>query len=112
MTSTVTGDSLTTQIAISAEQKRFLAEVVTYYRELAGEQADDEQARARTAAAAFRVGYIEYRLGHDEEGVAAFRQAQGGYAGLAVCRGASINAPGGPGRAAACPEGLAAPSHP
>jgi serine/threonine protein kinase/tetratricopeptide (TPR) repeat protein len=82
MTSSVTGDSLTTQTAISAEQRKFLAEVLTYYRELAGEKADDEQARARTAAAANRVGFIEYLLGHHEEAVAALRQACDGYARL------------------------------
>jgi serine/threonine protein kinase/tetratricopeptide (TPR) repeat protein len=82
MTSTVTGDSLSTQKAISAEQKKFLAEVLTYYREFAGERADNEQARERTAAAALRVGLIECRLGHYEEGIPAFRQAQGDFAGL------------------------------
>jgi serine/threonine protein kinase/tetratricopeptide (TPR) repeat protein len=84
MTSTITGDSLTTQKEISAEQKKFLAEVLTSYRELAGVKAYDEPARARTAKAALRVGLIEYRLGHTQEGVAAFRQAKGGYAGLAA----------------------------
>ncbi len=42
MTSSVTGDSLTTQKEISAEQKKFLTEVLTYYQEFAGEKADDE----------------------------------------------------------------------
>ena len=56
MTSSVTGDSLTTQKEISDEQKKFLTEVLTYYQEFAGEKADDEPSRARTAAAAFRVG--------------------------------------------------------
>src|SRR5262249_58175581 len=58
MTSAVTGDSLATQKAISAEQKRFLGEVLAYYQEFAAEEADDETSRARTAAAAFRVGVI------------------------------------------------------
>ena len=31
------------------EQKKFLTEVLTYYQEFAGEKADDEQTRARTA---------------------------------------------------------------
>ena len=43
MTSTVTGDSLTTQKEISADQKKFLTEVLTYYREFAGKKADDEK---------------------------------------------------------------------
>ena len=42
MTSGVAGDSLSTQKEISAEQKKFLTEVLKYYREFAGENADDE----------------------------------------------------------------------
>ena len=53
MTSSVTGDSLTTQKEISDEQKKFLTEVLTYYQEFAGEKADDEPSRARTAARGF-----------------------------------------------------------
>jgi serine/threonine protein kinase/tetratricopeptide (TPR) repeat protein len=79
MTSSVTGDSLTTQKTISEEQKKFLSEVLSYYREFAGEKADDERSRARTAGAASRVGDIEYRLGRKEEAVAANRQALDGY---------------------------------
>ena len=71
MTSSVTGDSLTTQKEISDEQKKFLTEVLTYYQEFAGEKADDEPSRARTAAAACRVGFIEYRLGRTAEAAAA-----------------------------------------
>ena len=84
MTSSVTGDSLTTQKEISDEQKKFLTEVLTYYQEFAGEKADDEPSRARTAAAAFRVGPIEYRLGRTAEAAAAFRLAIDGYAKLAA----------------------------
>ena len=83
MTSSLTGDSLTTQKEISDEQKKFLAEVLTYYQEFAGEKADDEPSRARTAAAARRVGSIEYRLGRIAEAEAACRLALGGYAKLA-----------------------------
>jgi serine/threonine protein kinase len=79
MTSFVTGASLSTQIEVSEEQKRFLAEVLTYYREFAGEKADNEAAQARTAKAAFRVGLIESRLGRMEEAVAAVRQARDGF---------------------------------
>jgi serine/threonine protein kinase/Tfp pilus assembly protein PilF len=84
MTSSVTGDSLTTQKALSDEQKKFLREVLTYYQEFAGEKADDEPSRARTAAAAYRVGLIEYRLGRKAEAAAAFRLARDGYAKLAA----------------------------
>ena len=84
MTSSVTGDSLTTQKEISDEQKKFLTEVLTYYQEFAGEKADDEPSRARTAMAAYRVGSIEYRLGRTAEAAAAFRLALDGYAKLAA----------------------------
>ena len=47
MVSKVTGDSLTTQNEISAEQKKFLEGVLDYYREFAGENPDDERSRAR-----------------------------------------------------------------
>jgi serine/threonine protein kinase/Flp pilus assembly protein TadD len=84
MTSSVTGDSLTTQAAISDEQKTFLTEVLTYYQEFAGEKADDEPSRSRTAQAAYRVGMIEARLGRKAEAAAAFRLARDGYAKLAA----------------------------
>ena len=84
MTSSATGDSLSTQKEISADQKKFLTEVLTYYKEFAGEKADDEQSRLRTASAAFRVGSIEYRLGRTEQGNAAFKMARDGYRTLAT----------------------------
>ncbi len=84
MVSDVTGDSLTTQKAISAEQKKFLESVLGYYREFAGENPDDERSRAHHAKAAYRVGTIEYRLGRKEESAAAIRIARDGYASLAA----------------------------
>jgi len=84
MTSSVTGNSLTTQKEISAEQKKFLTQVLTYYKEFTGEQAEDEQSRSRTAAAAFRVGLIEYRLGRKAESAAAFQMARDEYLALAA----------------------------
>jgi tetratricopeptide (TPR) repeat protein len=84
MTSEVTGDSLSTQKELSAEQMKFLTEVLTYYREFAGENADDEQSRARTAKAAASVGLIETRLGRMEQGVAALQIARDGYRALAA----------------------------
>ena len=71
MTSSLAKDSLTTQKEIGAEQRKFLSEVLTYYQEFAGEKADDEKTRKRTARAAYRVGTIEYRLGRKEESAAA-----------------------------------------
>ena len=76
MTSTITGDALSTQNEISADQKKFLTEVLTYYQEFAGEQADDEKTRARSALAAYRVGMIELHLGRAEQGIAAFQTAR------------------------------------
>ena len=84
MTSEVTGDSLATQKVITEEQRKFLREALTYYKEFAGEKADDERSRHRTAAAANKVGLIEYRLGHMEEAATAFRMARDGYAALAA----------------------------
>ena len=84
MTSSVTGDSLTTQHEISDEQKKFLTEVLFYYQEFAGEKADDEPSRARTARAAFRVGLIEERLGRTAQAAAAYRLAIDGNAKLAA----------------------------
>jgi tetratricopeptide (TPR) repeat protein len=84
MTSSVTGESLETQPAVTAEQKRFLTAVLGYYQEFAGEQGDDEGTRERVAAAAYRVGLIHYRLGMHEAGRRAFEQARDGRAGLAA----------------------------
>jgi serine/threonine protein kinase len=82
MTSTVTGDSLGTQVEISADQKKFLSEVLKYYQEFAGETADDERARKRIVAAADRVGLIEFRLGQLTQAADAFRMARDGYTAL------------------------------
>jgi tetratricopeptide (TPR) repeat protein len=79
MTSSFTEDSLSTQQAISDDQKRFLSEVLSYYQEFAGEKAGDEPSRARTAQAAQRVGTIEYRLGRRTDAEAAFRLARDEY---------------------------------
>ncbi|HEY2785644.1 MAG TPA: tetratricopeptide repeat protein [Fimbriiglobus sp.] len=84
MVSEVTGDSLATQKAIAAEQKKFLTEVLTYYQEFAGEKADDEKSRWRTAQAAYRVGVIEYRLGRLEESAAAVHKGGDDFAALAA----------------------------
>jgi len=75
MTSTITGDSLSTQKEISDEQKKFLTQVLSYYQELADEKGEDEKSRLQTAQAAHRVGLIEYRLGHLSEAATAMRQA-------------------------------------
>src|SRR5262249_11214574 len=84
MTSSLTGASLTTQYEISAEQKRFLSDVLKYYREFAGEKGDDQRSRALSAAAAYRVARIEDHLGRLKEGAAASRLARDGYEKLAA----------------------------
>jgi tetratricopeptide (TPR) repeat protein len=87
MSSWVTGEVLSTQATHSDEQKfsprrKFLAEVLAYYREFAAEQGDDEPSRFRAAAAAHRVGTLEYNLGRRPEAVATLREARDGYARL------------------------------
>jgi serine/threonine protein kinase/Flp pilus assembly protein TadD len=75
MVSQITGKSLETQKAVSKEQKTFLTEVLTYYREFAATKGEDSKTRLRAAKAAYSVGTIEYRLGRKKESAAAFRQA-------------------------------------
>jgi serine/threonine protein kinase/Flp pilus assembly protein TadD len=82
MTSAVTGGSLESQKEISPDQKKFLAEMLKYYREFAGEKADDETSRSRSAMAARNLGVIEARLNRLEEAVADFRMARDEYAKL------------------------------
>jgi tetratricopeptide (TPR) repeat protein len=84
MTSSVTGDSLETQRVITAEQKKFLNGVLSYYEEFAKEQGDDEATRRRVAAAAQRVGSIHYRLGFVAAAVRAYEQARDSYEKLAA----------------------------
>jgi tetratricopeptide (TPR) repeat protein len=84
MTSDLAGDSLATQRAVSEEQKRFLTGVLAYYREFASRTAGDEPTSKRIAAAAFRVGMIEDRLGRREEAVTAFHAALQAYEKLAA----------------------------
>jgi serine/threonine protein kinase/tetratricopeptide (TPR) repeat protein len=82
MTSNVVGSALEQQTVVTPEQKLFLRTALKYYRELLKEKASDQGARQRLAAAAFRVGMIEERLGRDEEAVAMFQQARDLYARL------------------------------
>lgn len=82
MTSNVTGESLETQPGITAEQEKFLAVVLNYYKEFAAEEGDDESSRARRAAAAARVGMINYRLGFHQAGFRAFEQARDDFESL------------------------------
>jgi serine/threonine protein kinase len=84
MTSSITKDSLASQKEISEDQKKFLNEVLSYYQELAADKANDEASRAQSAAAAYRVGMIEDRLGRPEQALAAFQMARDGYAKLMV----------------------------
>jgi serine/threonine protein kinase len=84
MTSDIAGDALVRQQEISEEQKRFLVGALDHYRAFAREGADDEPGRRRIAAAAYRLGQIEDRLGRREEAVAAFRQSLQSYEALSA----------------------------
>jgi hypothetical protein len=75
MTSTVTGKALTTQQALSDEQRQFLESVLKYYEEFAAEPGEDREGRERLARAHYRLGMIHYRLGQVEPGVTVFRRA-------------------------------------
>jgi len=91
MTSGLTEDSLAKQQEITADQKKFLHQVLSYYKDFAAEKADDERSRKRTAAAAFRVFLIENRLELKGDGEQALRMARDEYAALAATsRGARI----------------------
>jgi tetratricopeptide (TPR) repeat protein len=83
MTSGITEDSLVTQKAITNQQKRFLADVLTYYQEFADETGNDEPTRRRVAVAANSIGLIENRLGRKAESAAAFRKTRDRFAALA-----------------------------
>jgi serine/threonine protein kinase len=83
MTSAATGDSLAAQPEVSAEQKRFLADAVRSYRQLAQGKADGERARKRTALATRRVAHIEGILGDHLRSAAAYLDAAKAFTSLA-----------------------------
>ncbi len=58
--------------------------MLSYYREFAGEHANDSQGRDLAADAAQRVGKIELRLGNREQAIVAFQRAQDDYEKLAA----------------------------
>jgi serine/threonine-protein kinase len=75
MTSTVTGDALSVQPALSREQRRFLESVLRYYQEFAAEPGEDREGRERLADAHERLGLIRARLGQAEEAVGVFERS-------------------------------------
>jgi tetratricopeptide (TPR) repeat protein len=77
-----TSDYLSAQATVSAEQRKFLTEVLPLYRKLLAKTGDDEGTRVRAAHAAFRVGWIEVRLGRRAEGEVALRAARDAMSGL------------------------------
>jgi serine/threonine protein kinase len=82
MTSSVGGESLMQQKALTPEQQQFLITALNYYREVLKEHIHDESTRKRLAAAAFRVGEIENRLGRRQQAAAVLRQARDLYTQL------------------------------
>jgi serine/threonine-protein kinase len=84
MTSTVTGEALTTQPALSDEQRQFLESVLKYYEEFTAEPGEDREGRERLARAHYRLGMIHYRLGQLKPGVTVFRRAAEFYDRLAA----------------------------
>ncbi len=75
MVSGVTGESLETQAALTAEQKTFLNSVLGYYQEFAAEPGEDRAGRERLAAAHDRLALIRSRLGQRGESAAVFERA-------------------------------------
>jgi serine/threonine-protein kinase len=84
MTSEVAGDSLTTQPALSEEQRRFLTSVLGYYEEFAAEPGEEREGRERRALAHYRLGQIRTRLGQREEATDLFRRSAEFYERLAA----------------------------
>lgn len=84
MTSSIIGESLATQNEITAEQKKFLDEVLTFYKEFAADQGHDQMSRSSNADAAHRVGRIELQLGRNLQAIEAFEAATGGYSKLSA----------------------------
>jgi serine/threonine protein kinase len=84
MISEVTGDSLTTQLTVSPEQRKFLDGVLSYYNEFSKDPASDEKSLYRSSIAAFQLGRIEQRLDRKEKSLAALQQAEEGFAKLAT----------------------------
>ena len=84
MVSGVTGESLATQQALSAEQKKFLDGVLTYYEQFAAEPGEDRDGRERLAKAHYQLGVIRFRLKQWTESVAVFSRAVELYAALAA----------------------------
>jgi len=83
MTSRLAGALLESQPVISAEQRKFLTNVLSYYQEFAAEQAEDEQSRYRIGGAAFRVGHIHFRLEERDAAAKAWGQARDAFERLA-----------------------------
>jgi serine/threonine protein kinase len=60
---------------LTAEDRQFLENALTYYEEFAKQDSSDPQARLNTAEAYRRVGVIYERLGQHEPATAAYQQA-------------------------------------
>ena len=84
MTSQIAGDSLETQQLLSAEQRLFLREVLSYYQEFASSAARDEESRSLSASAALRVGIIQWRLGMLDQAVTSLCLAKRTFADLLI----------------------------
>ncbi len=83
-TSSITGDALATQPALTAEQRKFLESVLPAYRQLAEESGTDEKSRERVARAAARLGDIEYRFGRFEQAFQAWNASTRQWESLAA----------------------------
>ncbi|VTR99460.1 protein kinase domain-containing protein [Tuwongella immobilis] len=67
--------NLVKQPELTPEQQQFLGRMLTYYREVAGDQNNDPDVQLRIAEAGLKVGYLESLLGRYRESEIAFTDA-------------------------------------
>jgi tetratricopeptide (TPR) repeat protein len=82
LTSQVVEDLFAKQPVLSARQKRFLETALRKYEEFAEDTGQDQESRAWLAQAAFRVGFIHFRLDKGTEAAAAWGRSRDLFAEL------------------------------
>lgn len=83
MTSSMAESTLAEQKSVTAEQKKFLQEVLSYYNEFIGDPTSDEKSAELSASAEYRVAWIQDRLGNKQMARDSYLAAAGHYESLA-----------------------------